>query len=213
MSHTSRNYLPAAGHDWSLPFYDPMVKLMGGESAQKSLVEQAALLPGQRVLDVGCGTGTMDVMIKRLHPDVEVIGLDPDPKALARATRKAVRSGLSIRFDRGFVDQLPYAEGSFDRVLSSFMFHHVPGEDRGRMMEAIRRVLKSGGELHLLDFEGPEDSSTNFLARLFHANERLKDNSVRRVLSLMTQAGFASAQKVGRKRLLFGTIAYYRASI
>jgi len=118
MSHTSRNYLPAAGHDWSLPFYDPMVKLMGGESAQKSLVEQAALLPGQRVLDVGCGTGTMDVMIKRLHPDVEVIGLDPDPKALARATRKAVRSGLSIRFDRGFVDQLPYAEGSFDRVLS-----------------------------------------------------------------------------------------------
>jgi len=48
---------------------------------------------------------------------------------------------------------------------------------------------------------------------LFHANERLKDNSVRRVLSLMTQAGFASAQKVGRKRLLFGTIAYYRASI
>ena len=212
MSQTSRTYLPAAGHDGFLPFYDLIVKLIGGESARKTLIERATLRPHQRVLDIGCGTGTMGVVIKRLHPDVEVVGLDPDPKALARARRKALHAGVSIQFNQGFADQLPYAQGSFDRVLSSFMFHHLKAEERARTLEAIRRVLKPGGELHLLDFEGPEDKSRIFLQRLFHSNERLKDNSAKRILALMSQAGFASAQKVGRKRLLLGTVAYYRAT-
>jgi len=89
MTESARTYLPAAGHDWFLPLYDPLVKLIGGEAAGKALLDQAALRPGHRVLDVGCGTGTLATQIKRLYPDVEVVGLDPDPKALARATRKA----------------------------------------------------------------------------------------------------------------------------
>ena len=93
MMGSSRTYLPAAGHDWSLPLYDPIVKLLGGDAARKALLEQAALRPGQRVLDVGCGTGTLATLIKQLYPDVEVVGLDPDPKALARARRKAARAG------------------------------------------------------------------------------------------------------------------------
>src|SRR5437764_7482027 len=94
MMESSRTYLPAAGHDWSLPLYDPIVKLLGGDAARKALLEQAALRPGQRVLDVGCGTGTLATLIKQLYPDVEVVGLDPDPKALARARRKAARAGV-----------------------------------------------------------------------------------------------------------------------
>src|SRR5215831_8205238 len=107
MSQSSRTYLPAAGHDWFLPLYDPIVKLVGGDAARRVLIEQARLGKGQRVLEVGCGTGTLTTMIKRLRPDVEVVGLDPDPKALARARRKAERSGVSIQFDQGFGDQLP----------------------------------------------------------------------------------------------------------
>ena len=110
MMGSSRTYLPAAGHDWSLPLYDPIVKLLGGDAARKALLEQAALRPGQRVLDVGCGTGTLATLIKQLYPDVEVVGLDPDPKALARARRKAARAGVSIQFDQGFGDELPYPE-------------------------------------------------------------------------------------------------------
>ena len=94
MMGSSRTYLPAAGHDWSLPLYDPIVKLLGGDASRRALLYQAALRPGQRVLDVGCGTGTLATLVKRLHPDVEVVGLDPDPKALARARRKAARRGL-----------------------------------------------------------------------------------------------------------------------
>ena len=125
MEETHKTYLPAAGHDWLLPLYDPIVKLLGGEAARRALLDQACIRPGQRVLDIGCGTGSLVVLIKRLHPDVDVVGLDPDPKALARGRRKAARTSVSVQFDQGFADELPYADASVDRVFSSFMFHHL----------------------------------------------------------------------------------------
>lgn len=99
-----------------------MVKLLGGDAARALLVEQAAIRPGQRVLDVGCGTGSLLVQLKRRYADVEAVGLDPDPRALARARRKGLRAGFSFQLDQGFADELPYADASFDRVVSSFMF-------------------------------------------------------------------------------------------
>jgi cyclopropane fatty-acyl-phospholipid synthase-like methyltransferase len=94
MAETGRTYLPAAGYHWSLALYDPLVKLLAGDAARALLLEQAAVRPGQRVLDIGCGTGSLLVLIKRKHPDVEVAGLDPDPRALAPAfsTRHTSRS-------------------------------------------------------------------------------------------------------------------------
>ena len=92
MIRSQRTFLPAAGHDWFLPVYDPLTKILGVDSARRTLLEQAAFQRGHRVLDVGCGTGSLALLIKRSHPGVEVIGLDPDRRALARARRKAVRS-------------------------------------------------------------------------------------------------------------------------
>jgi ubiquinone/menaquinone biosynthesis C-methylase UbiE len=213
MAESARNYLPAAGKDLFLPFYDPLVKLLGGDKARRALLDQAALRPGQRVLDVGCGTGTLAILVKRLHPDVEVVGVDPDPKALVRAKRKAagVGVGAGIQFDQGFGDDLSYPEASFDRVFSSFMFHHLPADEKGKTLHAVRRVLKPGGELHLLDFEGPEDHAHGILAHLFHSHAQLKDNSESEVVGLMRQAGFADAKKTDRRMMLFGGVAYYRA--
>jgi ubiquinone/menaquinone biosynthesis C-methylase UbiE len=210
--HTDRSYLPAAGHDWLLPVYDPVVRLLGGDAARRALIEQAELESGHRVLEIGCGTGTLTVMIKHGYPGVEVAGIDPDPRALERARRKAARDSALIRFDQGFADDLPYPERSFDRVFSSFMYHHLPSDEKPKMLQEARRVLKPGGELHMVDFEGSEDGRQGFLARLFHSNERLQENSPVRVLAIMRQAGFHDADKLGRRRLLFGTIEYYRAS-
>jgi ubiquinone/menaquinone biosynthesis C-methylase UbiE len=204
-------YLPAAGYDWSLPLYDPIVKLLGCDRARVVLLDHAALRPGYRVLDIGCGTGTLATLIKRLHPDVEVIGIDPDPKALARARRKAAKASVSIQIDQGFGDDLPYAAASFDRVFSSFMFHHLPPNEKDRTLRTVRCVLKPGGGFHMLDFEGPEGGSHGFLAHLLHSNKRLKENSESRVLSLMRQSGFVDPRRVDRKRMLFGSIAYFRA--
>jgi ubiquinone/menaquinone biosynthesis C-methylase UbiE len=111
MEETQRIYLPAAGHEWLLPLYDPLVKLLGGGSAHRQLVDQTGIQPGHRVLEIGCGTGNLVILVKRLYPRAEVVGLDPDPKALARARRKAERDALSIQFDRGFSDALPYPAG------------------------------------------------------------------------------------------------------
>jgi ubiquinone/menaquinone biosynthesis C-methylase UbiE len=208
---SKRTYLPAAGRDIFLPVYDLMTKLMGADQARRGLLDQAQIRPGHRILDIGCGTGTLLIQLRRLHPGTDVVGLDPDPKALARASRKAARSAVSIQLEQGFGDELPYPEASFDRVFSSLMFHHVPTNEKGKTVREIRRVLKPGGEFHMLDFEGPEKGSHGLLAHILRSSERLKDNSESRVLSFMTKSGFADPKKVGHRSMLLGNIAYYRA--
>jgi ubiquinone/menaquinone biosynthesis C-methylase UbiE len=209
MAEQGRTFLPAAGKDWLLPFYDPIVKMLGGDAARQALVEQADLRAGQRVLEVGCGTGTLMLTIKREHKTVEVVGIDPDPKALKRARDKAARAGLSVQFDQGFGDQLPYPDESFDRVLSSFMFHHLPKEEKGKFLAQVRRVLRSAGSFHLLDFE--ETGKHGWFAHLVHANHRLEDNTQERVIVLMKEAGLEGVEWVSGRRRAFGRVAYYRA--
>jgi ubiquinone/menaquinone biosynthesis C-methylase UbiE len=208
-----RTYVPAAGHDWFLPLYDPIVKLLGGDPARRALLDQAAIRPGHRVLDVGCGTGSLAILIKRLHPDVDVVGLDPDPRALARARRKAKRAAVSIRFDRGFSDELPYPGASFDRVFSSLMLHHLQPGEKEKTLREVRRVLTPGGSLHVLDFGGPESTPDGLLARFLHSGHRLRDNAEGRILALMRQAGFADPKKVAHRSMGFLRIAYYQASV
>src|SRR5260370_20005313 len=185
---------------------------MGADQARRALLDRAQIRSGHRVLDVGCGTGSLLIQLKHLYPDPDAAGLDPDPKALARARRKAASAAVSIRLDQGFGDELPYAEASFDRVLSSLMFDHIPADEKGKTVRAIRRVLKPDGEFHMLDFEGSEKGTDGFLGRLLHSSDRLKGNSESRVLSVMTEAGFTDPRKVGRRAMLFGHIAYYRAT-
>jgi ubiquinone/menaquinone biosynthesis C-methylase UbiE len=212
MAESRRAYLPAAGHAWALPLYDPIVKLLGGEAARRTLVEQAALRPGDRVLDLGCGTGGLTLLIKRLHPHAEVVGLDPDPQALARARRKAARAGVALQLDQGFGDELPYPDASFDRVLSAFVLHHVPPDEKEPTLREVRRVLAPGGALHLVDFGGPDPKVGGVLTRWIHASHHLRDNFGDRIPALMRQAGLTDAQMVSHRRMLLGHIAYFRAS-
>jgi ubiquinone/menaquinone biosynthesis C-methylase UbiE len=206
MEHAERNYLPAMGKRWLLPLYDPLLRLLGADKTKRRLIEQAEIKSGFRVLDIGCGTGSLAVLIKRSHPEVEVIGVDPDPAALSISERKANRAGLSIEFDRGFSDHLPYPDASFDRVFSSFMFHHLDQSERAATLREIGRVLKSGGSLHLLDF-APRDGKGHRHHRSPHEDSRFEG----RVLDLMSAAGFVDAKEVARGKIFFGPIAYYRA--
>jgi ubiquinone/menaquinone biosynthesis C-methylase UbiE len=212
ISEPARTYLPAAGHNWFLPLYDPLVKLLGGNPARRALLDQAAILPGHRVLDIGCGTGSLVMLIKRLHPDADITGLDPDPKALARAKRKAKQAAVSVQFDQGFSEELPYPQGSFDRVFSSFMFHHLQEDKKKQTLREVRRVLKPDGSFHLLDFAGPDSSADGFLDHWLHSSLRLRDNSEGRVLTFMREAGFADPKKVDHRAMLFGRVVYYQAS-
>ena len=213
ISHQHRTFLPAAGRDVFLPLYDPLVSLMGGARARDELVKQASIEPNQSVLDLGCGTGTLVVLLKRKYATAQIFGIDPDPKALRRAQKKVRRAGVAVQLDEGFADELPYDEGTFDRVLSSFMLHHLEDPDREKMLREVLRVLRPGGSFHLLDFAGGEDRAQGRWGRLVNSHAHLEDNSQQRILQLMRRAGFMNAEKVKDGSMLFGLMptAYYKA--
>ncbi|MFI5316369.1 MAG: class I SAM-dependent methyltransferase [Myxococcota bacterium] len=207
-----RAFVPAAGADWLLPFYDPFTRLLGTEKSLRRLTEQAQLSTGLRVLDLGCGTGALSLLAKRAQPGIEIVGLDPDPKALGRATRKAERAGLALRFEQGFGDSLPFADASFDRVLSSFMFHHLESDQKPAVLREVRRVLRPGGSLHLLDFGGAGHGLGALLARLVHREESLRANTDGDLGELMRRTGFADAAETEQRRSPLGGLIYYRAA-
>ena len=208
------DYVPGMGHDWLLPLYDPLNRLLGIASVHRPLVDQAEIRPGHRVLEIGCGTGNLALLAKRLHPDAEVVGLDPDPKALARARRKAGRKALPVRLDLGFAQELPYPDASFDRVLSALMFHHLGPDEKEKALREVRRVLKPGGSLHLLDFGGAKASSDGFMARLSHRHGCLRDNFEDRIPTLMRKAGLADPTEVAHQvKKVLGRVTYYRATV
>jgi SAM-dependent methyltransferase len=210
-----RHFLPAAGHDVFLPFYDPIMRLIGCDRARRDLIELANIQPGQRILDIGCGTGTFVVELKRLNPSTEVIGLDPDPKALLRANAKASRAGVSVQLDQGFADALPYERGSFDRVFSLLMFHHLNEGDREKSLWEVARVLKPGGSFHLLDFAGEGRGSPALLERMAHSRDQMKDNSDARILEMLLSTGFKNVKLVKARSLLLGLLrsAYYQGNM
>ncbi len=212
MAETHRHFVPAAGADWLLPFYDPLTRLLGSGAALVRLVEQAQLASGQRVLDLGCGTGAGTLVAKRAHPDIEIVGIDPDARALARARHKVEHAGLAIDFQQGFGDALPVTGGSFDRVLSSFMFHHLESAQKPAVLREVRRVLRPGGRLHLLDFGGAGHGLGAFLARLVHGEESLNANTDDALTALMREAGLVDAAESEGRSSLFGGLIYYRAT-
>ena len=163
------------------------------------------------MLEVGCGTGNLSLLAKRLNPAADVTGIDPDPKALARAHRKAQRSRVVVRFDLAYAEQLPFPEASFDRVLSALMLHHLDSNAKVPALREVCRVLKPGGSLHLADFDAGEHARGlhGFLASLVHARHTRVVRS--QVLDLMQDAGLADAQEVARRLSVMGPIAYYRA--
>lgn len=213
MEESRKTYLPGMGHDWLLPLYDPLQRLLGFESIHRQLVDQADIRPNHRVIEIGCGTGNLSILIKRLHPQAEVIGLDPDPKVLAHARRKTERQLLSVQLHRGFAEELPYLDASFDRVFSAFMFHHLEPDEKEKTLQEAQRVLKPSGSLHLVDFGGAKVGSDGFIARLQHRSERLRDNFGDRIPTLMREAGFANPMEVAHRVTIFGRVTYYRATV
>ena len=195
-----RTYFPAGGVDWFLPFYDPLAKLLakllGGDAVLRAFVNQMSLARGHRVLDIGCGTGTLAVLIKEHHPGVTVVGLDPDPRALARAERKAERAGVEVHLDRGFSDQLPYSDASFDRVCCTGVFSLIPREEKETTLREVYRVLRPGGSFHLFDlFKTPRAS---FLWPLVKPGLRFDVCDEDQTIAMMHQAGLTNPRKTGQ---------------
>lgn len=204
-----RHFIPAAGADWLLPLYDPLNRLMGTHRFRERLLDAAAIRPSDRVLDLGCGTGALSMQAKRRQPEARITGLDPDVKALARARTMASREGLDFELKEGFGDALPFADASFERVVSSLMFHHLDTTGRAATLREIARVLIPGGSLHVLDFGPPRSAIDRALLSMLHHGDGMNDNLEGRIPSMMSDAGFADAREVEGLRSLFGALAIW----
>jgi ubiquinone/menaquinone biosynthesis C-methylase UbiE len=124
---------------------------------REKALDLARLQPGEIVLDVGCGTGTLALAAKkRVGETGRVMGIDPGPRQIARARSKAARERLEANFEVGVIERLPVPDQSIDAVLSTFMMHHLPDDLKRRGLSEIARVLKSSGRVVVVDFKRPE---------------------------------------------------------
>jgi ubiquinone/menaquinone biosynthesis C-methylase UbiE len=178
------------------------------------LTEQAKIETRQRVLDLACGTGTLAILIKKKHPQIELKGIDGDAKILEIAKRKAQKSNVKIEFEQGMSFALPYADESFDRVFSSLFFHHLTRENKLKTLREVFRVLKTGGELHVADWGLP----ANFLMRvasrgieLLNGAETTADNFRGLLPSFIAETGFQETEEMRHFNSLFGTIRLLKA--
>ena len=207
--------IPALRFRWLTPAYDLVVRLTTRESSFKAaLVAQLGLLRGGRVLDLGCGTVTLTLLIKSLLPDAEVHGVDGDPDILGIARAKAFEAKLPIELRQAMARALPYPDERFDCVVSSLFFHHLDRPEKLAALAEAHRVLKPGGELHIADW----GRATGFITRAAFLSIQVLDgfpstaDNVRGLLpELMARAGIESARKTRRFPTMYGNLALYRA--
>ncbi len=210
MSDTNDEYIPALSYRFLTPFYDFIQEYIVRDTRYKSLlIEQANIQPGHRVLDLGCGTGTLAIMAKQAQPGADVAGLDADPAMLKVAKYKSAQLKVAVQFDLGFTSTLPYPDESIDRVLSSIMIHHLKTPDKWQTAREVYRVLKPGGQLHVIDFGKPVTWYGKILSPFLHKFEEANDNIDGKLPEIFGAPGLKT-EIVGNFWTFFGDQAFLR---
>ena len=194
---------------WWARWYDTASWLMSFGQAgaiTRKAIEIAAPAGGEKVLDVGCGTGRLTFGAVERAPGAELHGIDASPEMIEVARKKARRKKADIAFQVAVIERLPFADGEFDVALSGFMLHHLPDEVKKSGIAEVARVLKPGGRFVAVDFSGHGGGFIGHVITLFghgHSHAGIED-----LLETVKGAGFAEAELVETK---FKSLAFIRA--
>ncbi|MBZ0301757.1 MAG: methyltransferase domain-containing protein [Anaerolineae bacterium] len=177
-------------------FYDIFTRLIFASRVQtmmKAAVSLAKIQPGEKVLDVGCGTGTLAVLAKQGDGrTAELHGIDAAPEMIERARQKAKTAHVEVDFQPGLAEDIRFEDDAFDLVMNSFMMHHLTPELREKALAEIYRVLKPGGRLLIVDFEPPKPGLYKSFLTLIIGDMTSIDNTT--LLPIVRSAGFQQVE-------------------
>jgi ubiquinone/menaquinone biosynthesis C-methylase UbiE len=191
--------------------YDTLVGLLSLGQEQKlrqATLDLANIQPQERILEVGCGTGTLSLAAKvRAGSQSQVTGIDIAPDMIETARRKAAKSGTPVQFQVGRIEELPFPDSQFDLVLSSLMLHHVHGDEAKQQgINEVFRVLKPGGRLLIVDVAPPKNPHLRGLASLIVGQGMLAQR-VDAYAPLLAQAGFVEIETGPTKSSFLGYLS------
>jgi len=212
----NKAYIPALRYRWMTQFYDPLIQWgMQEKKLKMHLVNQAALQPGDTVMDLACGTGTLALLIRQSLSHVQVIGVDADPEIVAIAKEKMKKKHINhILFKEGFSDQFPFSNHMFQHIFSSLFIHHLTLEKKRKTFEEVHRTLKSGGQFHILDFDKPQNGLMRvafFPVQFLDGFETTSPHVKGIILDLLKETGFAAIEETEQFSTVVGTLRAYRA--
>jgi ubiquinone/menaquinone biosynthesis C-methylase UbiE len=197
-----------------VPSYDSYMRnvTLGRERAlRETTVNLAQVKPGDCVLEVGCGTGSLTLAAKRqAGPSGQVFGIDIIPGMVEASQRKAERAGEAVTFQLGSIDQIPFPADHFDTVLCSFMIFHMSEATRRKGIAEVFRVLKPQGRWLILDLGLPPQRLQRAIAqRLFGG---MLDHDLHELIPLLEAAGFSNLEIAPAPFRIFGlsVLAYVR---
>lgn len=151
-------FVPALRLHWLTALYDPLIRTWSGAGRMRtSVIDALDLRPGMRLLELGAGSGRLAIEIKRRHPAVAIEAVDADTSMVARARRNAAGAGVEITFHEADMTRLPDL-GTFDRVYSTMVFHHLLPHAKQAALAAARHLLRPGGSFVVSDFGRPRDA-------------------------------------------------------
>lgn len=203
-------YIPALSLRVLTPLYDPLLRWIMREDRIKRALIRSAEIEGGRVLEVGCGTGTLTILAKLEAPAADVTGLDPDRSVLARAQAKTAAAGVRLALHQGSATSLPYPDETFEVVLASLVLHHLGPAALREALHEIRRVLRPGGRLMVTDFGPPRSLLTRIVTPVMIRLEHTAPFFAGELPAILSRAGFAALEPLDEVATIFGRVVSAR---